>query len=153
MSISLNNHESRIKDLEDKRPEWIPLRHGAVAIPDSNWVKICDFDQHVYQFGMIGVDNSYNTIMGSDSNIHLQFLPLNGHQLEFVAWDLDPLVSKNEKIMVMVRSGSVYCRTISDTNEHDNYVVLCWGLKLYYNFSYNIYYLIYTFLEFLFKEV
>ena len=153
MSISLNNHESRIKDLESRRPRWEPLLEGVVNISDNNWTKICDFDTQMYQFGMIAVDNSYNPNTGSDSNIHLKFLPLATHLFEFVAWMLDPLVSKDERMMIRIQSGSVYGKTIASSSQHDNYVVFCWGLKLYYNFSYNIYHLIYAFLEFLFKEV
>ena len=153
MSISLNNHEDRIKVLENRRPKWIPLTTKSTNISYTNWVKICDFDTQMYQFGMIAVDNAYNPDTGNNSNIHLNFLPLATHQFEFVAWNLDPLVSKDEHMMIRVQSGSVYGKTIADSPQDDNYAVFCWGLKLYYNFSYNIYCLIYAFLESLFEEV
>ena len=130
MSISLNNHESRIKVLENRRPMWVPLATNSINISNTNWVKICDFDTQMYTFGMIAVDNSYNPNTGSNSNIHLKFLPLDTHKFEFVAWSLDPLASLSERMMIRIESGSVYGKTIADSSQHDNYVVFCWGLKL-----------------------
>ena len=146
MSISLNNHESRIKALENSSGS------GSVFVNDCGVIGKATFDMNSFQsdylwFIQCTIDQSsdyygartYNTMFAFKKGVNVPRFYVGG------GTDWSENVScgvANNIASVSTWSGSVVFKQLTAT-----------ALKLYYNFSYNTYCLIYTFLEFLFKEV
>ena len=146
MSISLNNHESRIKALENSSgPKLVFVNDFGVigkATFDMNsfqsdylWFIQCTIGQSSTYYGT----RYYNTMFVFKKGVNVPRFYVGGG----TDWSEDVSCGvANNIASVSTWSGSVVFKQLTAT-----------ALKLYYNFSYNIYHLICVFLEFLFKEV
>ena len=135
MAISLKNHEDRIWNLETKG-KWIKLvDHDNIPIPTSaGEVHICSFNKD--EIGLIFVLFTYAADMTKLG--HMSVLPAGYQDYSCQLWPIGAPVNENEIIAVRVHYGDVYAHSTASAGQ-DNIIYSVWGLKLYYNFSYNIY--------------
>ena len=150
MSISLNNHESRIKALENMRNNWVKeIKNGAKGYV---W-----FQNGLFvQWGLLNRPAGGDWHSWAIEKWPVPFsekpwiISANCVLLEANASNYDNNISINYG-KTTATEFVFYEAGANPPSYNTNFVAI--GLKLYYNFSYNIYRLIYTFLEFLFKEV
>ena len=144
MAISIKNHEDRITALE-KMNHHISMWSGSITLNDGNWHQVCKYDSYPE---IIVVKYSFNR--GSHDECWL-----NG----FV-WNHPYMLGQKEMIVEITRHGgidinndkfenfqikrgsddNIYVRSLSSDDQYNdsNGILDIFGLKLYYNFSYNI---------------
>ena len=135
MSISLNNHENRIKALEEKQHDG---NFQAVVLATG----FGELSQSIRNFQAIIVEAIYD--FGGVTSLFMETTGIDNKRL-YVCDGIDA-----SRITFVFETDQTLIMRYSNRFKGVGRVI---GLKLYYNFSYNIYRLIYTFLEFLFKEV
>ena len=133
MSISLNNHETRITALENRDVRWDSFISNSVNISSQNRVKICSYDKDLYDVGFIIWTHDGDS---SPNHEQITMIPIGRHDYDATIMRVDQS-GQNEEIHIVVELGDVYGYS-SGSNTYDNYVLGFWGLKIYYIFRYNI---------------
>ena len=155
MSISLNNHEDRIKSLESTSSVSgkFDLLYTFENFSDPI-NKTFTFNKSWSNYSLLIITcGRYVTSTVIDNNNSIA-LPTNS-----ITTTDDPKTDLIHEYCCETVNG--YCmfvfrndkKSITFVETSYGRIKEVYGLKLYYNFSYNIYCLIYAFLEFLFKEV
>ena len=139
MAISLNDHEDRLQSIE--RRDWYSiLDHTNIQIPqDSNFVEICRYDPADVKMIFIYFSYAY-------SNTIMTVLPAGNEYYSCKIWPISDKTyeGSTESIYVEINVGTISMKTFGPSI-NDNCVIAIYGfgdrnkLKLYYNFSYNIY--------------
>ena len=133
MSISLNNHETRITALENRDVRWDNFISNSVNISSQNPVKICSYDKDLYDIGFVIWTHDSGS---SSDHEQITMLPIGRHEYDATIMRVDQS-GQNEEIHIVVKEDTVYGYS-SGSNTYDNYVLGFWGLKIYYIFRYNI---------------
>ena len=170
MSISLNNHETRITTLENKplTITWALDLETNTPNTTANPVSFLDFDSQYDLYFISAATGSTgiypnpryagNIVCVSKSSIACH--QSNGLWYSDVMFnvysniDVTAGSKSTESLDVGIKDGKWFY--VMQGTQHwiaGNCIIRITALKLYYNFSYNICCLICTFLEFLFKEV
>lgn len=133
MSISLNNHETRITALENRYIRWDSFINNSVKISSQNRVKICSYNKDLYSVGFVIWTHDGDSLPGHQQ---ITMLPIGYHAYDTTIMRTDQS-GHNEEIHVVVEEGEVYGYSYG-SNIYDNYILGFWGLKIYYIFRYNI---------------
>ena len=145
MSISLNNHESRIKSLESKS-------FGGYRALYPNGIQTIDVSDLIKQGYNVFIPMS-NPYLDAATFINTPIL-VPEINTEYRAHHHYEYNNTHGYGYYQLANNVISVRTSGYASDVSGILIkVLIALKLYYNFSYNIYCLIYTFLEFLFKEV
>ena len=143
MAISLNNHETRIKALENKS-HLVNMWSGNIDASYKNrqWIEVCNhtFDPEILilKYTFDGGKSFLTSFVWNHPWIFYE-----GSEIDVrINGDLPPDGVRFEGLSVKVSNGKVYIRFSSSSQDTagGNRLIDVVGLKLYYSFSYNIIY-------------
>ena len=140
MAISLSNHEDRIKKLEDKKLEWVLILNNIDNSINTNVGAIVPLEHNLSMFDIVMFEFvTYNPSQATFCQAIAYGKELYNRSNTNYLYNLTPVWNQYGLFVDIFPYSEGMSFKIANASNYYKYIRVIRGLKLYYNFSYNIY--------------
>ena len=140
MAISLSNHEDRIKKLEDKKLEWVLILNNIDNNINTNVGAIVPLEHNLSMFDIVMFEFvTHNPGQAAFCQAIAYGKELYNRSNTNYLYNLTPVWNQYGLFVDIFPYSEGMSFKIVNASNYYKYIRVIRGLKLYYNFSYNIY--------------